>query len=178
MENNPKNTPPKDGDNKKKRNIWLPILIAVAVVSVIAVVIFVFDPLNFLKSDEDLIRERIEAFEDAYNNGDWEGILDCMDAGTRSMLNLTMGFAEGLMGEAFGMDISVADMFALSGIMLEGEFCTIEILNIQIDGDYAEVTVVMTMDMYDYSDSEEFVLPLVKEGSDWYITGMDDLFGY
>ena len=32
MENEPKKTPPQDGDNKKKRNIWLPILVALAVV--------------------------------------------------------------------------------------------------------------------------------------------------
>ncbi len=32
MNEQPKNTPPKNGDNKKPRNIWLPILIAVGVV--------------------------------------------------------------------------------------------------------------------------------------------------
>ena len=32
MNEQPKNTPPKDGDNKKPRNIWLPILIALGVV--------------------------------------------------------------------------------------------------------------------------------------------------
>ena len=32
MNEQPKNTPPKNGDNKKPRNIWLPILIALGVV--------------------------------------------------------------------------------------------------------------------------------------------------
>ena len=32
MSEQPKNTPPKDGDNKKPRNLWVPILIALGVV--------------------------------------------------------------------------------------------------------------------------------------------------
>ena len=148
------------------------ILIAAALIGVLAFVVFQFDLLNIFKSDEDLIRERVEAFEEAYNNTDWDGILDCLDYETRMTMELTMSFAEGLMGEAAGMDISMSDMFAMSGMFIEGDYCTIEILDIQIDGDYAMVTVEMSVELYDMSQSETATLPMVKEGNDWYISGM------
>ena len=148
------------------------ILIAAALIGVLVFVVFQFDLLNIFKSDEDLIRERVEAFEEAYNNTDWDGILDCLDYETRMTMELTMSFAEGLMGEAAGMDISMSDMFAMSGMFIEGDYCTIEILDIQIDGDYAMVTVEMSVELYDMSQSETATLPMVKEGNDWYISGM------
>ena len=46
---------------------------------------------------EELIKERIEQFVTAYNDGDMETVLDCLDAKTRNafqaMLNLLGGLA-------------------------------------------------------------------------------------
>ena len=146
-------------------------------IGVVAFVVIQFDLLNIFKSDEDLIRERVEEFEDAYNNTDWDAMLDCMDGATRAMMEMAMSFADGLMSEAAGFDMSMSDMFAMSGLMLEGDFCDMEVTNIQIDGDKANVTVRMTMEMYGYSESEEMVLPMVKEGTDWYISVKGELGG-
>jgi len=159
------------------------ILAAVAVISVVVVVLVVngYNPLNVFKSDEELIRERVEEFETAYNNTDWDAMMDCMDESTRAMMEMVMGFADSIMSEAIGFDMAMSDMFAMSGLMLEGEFCEMEVVDIQIDGDTARVTVRMTVDMYGYSDSEEMILPMVKEGNDWYISikgEMQDLIGY
>ena len=152
------------------------ILIGVAVFVVIQ-----FDLLNIFKSDEQLIRERVEEFETAYNNTDWDAMLDCMDASTRSMMEMIMGFADSMMSDAIGFDIGMSDMFAMSGLMLEGDFCEMEVVDIQIDGNTARVTVRMTVEMYGHSESEEMMLPMVKEGNDWYISikgEMGDIFGY
>ena len=159
------------------------ILAVVAVISVVVVVFVVngYNPLNVFKSDEELIRERVEEFETAYNNTDWDAMMDCMDESTRAMMEMVMGFADSIMSEAIGFDMAMSDMFAMRGLMLEGEFCEMEVVDIQINGDTARVTVRMTVDMYGYSDSEEMMLPMVKEGNDWYISikgEMQDLIGY
>ena len=36
------------------------------------------------KSDEELIRDRMNTFLTAYNSGDLQGVLQCMDAKTRN----------------------------------------------------------------------------------------------
>lgn len=146
------------------------IIAAAALVTVVVLVVVLLDPMNLFKSDEQLIRERIEAMETAYNDTDWDGVMDCMDESTRAMMDMVMGFADGLLSDSIGFDIAMSDMFAMSGLVLDGEFCQIEVLDIQIDGDTAMVTVRMTMDMYDYSDSQEATLPMIKEGGDWYIS--------
>ena len=123
----------------------------------------------------------MEEFETAYNNTDWDAMMDCMDESTRAMMEMIMGFADSIMSDAIGFDMAMSDMFAMSGLMLEGDFCEMEVVDIQIDGDTARVTVRMTVDMYGYSDSEEMMLPMVKEGNDWYISikgEMQDLIGY
>lgn len=157
------------------------IIAAVLVIGAAAFVVIQFDLLNLFKSDEDLIRERVEAFEAAYNNTDWDAMLDCMDTPTRAMMETVMSFADGMMSEAIGFEMGMSDLFAMSGLVLDGDFCQMEVTDIQINGEKAQVTVRMTLDMYDYSESEEMVLPMVKEGNDWYISikgEMGDIFGY
>ncbi len=150
---------------------WLIPLIAV--VAAVALV-FVFFP-NLFKSDETLIRERIQALEDAYNDGDYEAILECMDSQTQAMMEATMGLMDGLMGEASGMDIGITDLFGFAGAM--GDYCTITIQNIHIDGDYATVDVTMSLNMYGYQQSESTTLPMVKEDGDWFIGGLENFAG-
>ena len=157
------------------------ILAAVALVSVMVLVVVLLNSGSLFKSDEDLIRERIEALETAYNNTDWDGVMECMDESTQAMMDMVMGFADGLLSDSIGFDIAMSDLFAIGGLALDGDYCQIEVLDIQIDGDTAMVTVRMTMDMYEYSDSQEAMLPMVKEGGDWYISiegGMGSFFGY
>jgi len=131
---------------------------------------------NIFKSDETLIRDRIQAYEDACNNGDYEAMLECMDSETQALMEGSMSLMDGLFSEGTGLDIGMSDMFGLAGAM--GDFYDIEIVDIEIDGDYATVTVVMNAEVYDYStSSEEAELPMVKEGSDWYIGGLENAIG-
>ncbi|MBQ3088821.1 MAG: hypothetical protein IJC36_04215 [Clostridia bacterium] len=163
-------TPIKAAGKFSKIAKWLIPLCVVVVVAVIAV----FAGLgNIFKSDETLIRERIQAYEDACNNGDYEAMLECMDTETQALMEGTMSMMDGLFSEGTGLDIGMSDMFGMAGAM--GDFCNIEIENIEIDGEYATVTVVMSADVYGNSAStEEAELPMVKEGSDWYIGGLEN----
>ena len=152
---------------------WLIPLISVLVVAGVALFIFL-NYGNVFKSDEELIRERIQAYEDACNDGDYEAMLDCMDSQTQALMEATMGFMDGLFAEGTGMDFGITDMFGLAGLM--GDYCHIEIKNIAIDGEYATVTVVMSADLYGQEAStEEAELPMVKEDGDWFIGGLDNM---
>lgn len=152
---------------------WILPVVAFVVAAVVTFLIF---GTNLFKSDETLIRERIQAYEDACNDGDFEAMLDCMDSETKALMEGTMGFMDGLFQEGSGMDFGMSDMFGLAGAM--GDFFTVEITNIEIEGKYATVTVIMSADMYGYSEeTEEADLPMVKEGGDWYIGGMENMLG-
>ena len=150
----------------------------IAVLAVIAAAVFAvnhFNLLNLFKSDETLIRERIEALEDAYNDGDWDGMMECLDGPTQAIMELTMDFADGLISGAGGFDVSMRDMFSLGGLLLPGDNFRLEIKNIDIDGDRAVVTVVMYAELDDIKESEEAEFPMVKEDNDWYIGGLDNM---
>ena len=126
---------------------------------------------------EQLIRERIEAFEEAYTSGDYDGMLECMDSEMQSITEMSMGLMDGLMGEVAGFDfgVSMTDMFGLVGFM--GDFADFTVEDINITGDTAIVTVTLTMNMYGETSSEVTELPMVKEKGDWYIGGVSDMMG-
>ena len=157
---------------------WLIPLLALAAAAVVIVIVASGGKIaNIGKSDEQLIRERIAAFEEAYTSGDYDGMLECMDSEMQSITEMSMGLMDGLMGEVAGFDlgISMTDMFGLVGFM--GDFADFIIEDIVITGDTAMVTLTMNMDMYGESASDTMELPMVKEKGDWYIGGVSDMMG-
>lgn len=152
------------------------LLISALVIGSVVIVFFFTDLGNIFKSDEQLIRERIQAYEDACNNGDYEGMLDCMDGATRSLMESSMGILDGIFSEGTGLDFGMTDLFGFAGLM--GDYCNIQITNITIDGDHATVDIIMSMDVYGMEQqSTEAQLPMVKENGDWYIGGIDNMLG-
>ena len=131
---------------------WVKVL---AILVVIAGIIFAAIQLLF-PSDEDLIRDRIETFTEACNDGDIEVLIGCFDKQTRTLYDASMGIAEGLMGE----------LMELGGLQLGGMMdVDIEIKSIKIDDDEAEVDMVMTANGETVSD----VIQMCEEDGDWYI---------
>lgn len=152
------------------------LLISALAIGSVVIVFFFTDLGNIFKSDEQLIRERIQAYEDACNNGDYEGMLDCMDGATRSLMESSMGILDGIFSEGTGLDFGMTDLFGFAGLM--GDYCNIQITNITIDGDHATVDIIMSMDVYGMEQqSTEAQLPMVKENGDWYIGGIDNMLG-
>ncbi len=139
-----------------------------AILSVVLVVSFCCSCsfLNFFKSDEQIIGERIEAFASAYSDGDFEALFGCFDKRTRKTYETVLGVADGIFGGLTGFDIPIGDLFELGGMYAAGEFdMQIEIESIEVKGDKAIAKVTMIAD--GDSESEEFVL--CKEDYDWYI---------
>lgn len=155
---------------------WLiPAIILAAAVAAVVLILTLTGVVG--KSDEELIRERIAAFEEAYTSGDYDGMMDCLDSQMQAATEMSMGLMDGLMGEMTGFDLGVgmSDMFGLVGIM--GDFADFVIDGIEIDGDNAVVTLTMNMNMYGETMSDQTALPMVKEKGDWYIGGVTDVVG-
>ena len=152
------------------------LLISALAIGSVVIVFFFTDLGNIFKSDEQLIRERIQAYEDACTHGAYEGMLDCMDGATRSLMESSMGILDGIFSEGTGLDFGMTDLFGFAGLM--GDYCNIQITNITIDGDHATVDIIMSMDVYGMEQqSTEAQLPMVKENGDWYIGGIDNMLG-
>jgi len=134
----------------------------------------------FFKSDEQLIRDRIDTLEEAYNDMDMEEMFGCFDKQTRKAYDTVIGMAEGLIGGVTGFDLPLGDMMELGGMEMGGEVeMEIEILSIEINDD--EATVEITMNYGEKQESD--TLKMCKEDSDWYIdysgtTGQSIMSGF
>lgn len=83
-------------------------------------------------SDETLIKKRITSFVSAYNDGDLEAVIACLDRGTRTELEAWINILKGVTGKLVGISFNLSDLFAigagLSGSMSGDD----EILKVQI----------------------------------------------
>ena len=148
----------------------------------------------FQKSDEELIAERVGAFLNAYNNGDMDGVLACMDDKTRNMMKASMNVAGGIFGGLTGFNFNTSDLFALGmGIWDDGAlFLNITDINI-LDKENAVVTTEVDLEKtmeavenqfgqwIDVSSIEmlneytiEIYFTMVYENDGWYISDMSD----
>lgn len=123
-------------------------------------------------TNEELIEERINTFLTAYNSGDMETVLECLDAKNRqtfqAMLNILGGFAGALTG--FSVDLS--DLFALGISTASGDFMKLKITDIKVT-DSTNAVVTATMDL-NGSDTHTIYLKMVYENDGWYIQNMTD----
>ena len=150
----------------------LKCFLALALVAAVVVGVLYFT--GFFKSDETLIRERIEAFEEAYNNGDLEGVTDCFDPKSRGVLNSVMGLTGEAISGLAGFDIDMGSMFSLGSLALPDDGFRVEILEIEISGDYATVSVHLTAELnvtgIDAAGLDEYgTFTMVKDDGDWFI---------
>lgn len=124
------------------------------------------------KSDEMMIENRMKEFLNAYNSGDLEGTLACLDAKTRNTYRAALKIGNGLIGLT-GYSIDVADMFSLGiGLMADGDVLKFDEMVISITSD-TKATVSGTVQYCEqgtkYRKTVSF--ELVKEEKDWYICG-------
>ena len=125
---------------------------------------------NLFLSDEDRIRNRMEAFEKAYNAGDMEKCLECLDSKTRNQYSALVNIGNALIGKT-GFKIAIADMFALGvAVMDEGDVLAFENLDITIkSGDTAVVKATMAYTEHSDTTKSTVTFKLVKEDGDGYI---------
>lgn len=144
------------------------------IISVLFVVCFLFG-CEKKKTDEELIRGRIDTFVTVYNDGDFEGVLECFDAKTRNTLQATFNVLGGLVGGLTGFSFDLGDLFTLGIAMMDGEVLAIEVDEISIDSDSAVVSAKMGYADIGQESVEVVYIMLVKEGEDWFIQDITDI---
>ena len=129
------------------------------------------------KSDEQLIRERIESFVVAFNAADFEALAECLDTRNRNTLQSVFSIADSVGGALFknitgvGLDISLNDIFGLAmGYVGDVTLIEIDVNEITLESkNRASVSVTMTSDIDPNPFEDVEALILVKEKDDWFI---------
>lgn len=124
------------------------------------------------KSDEEMIEDRMNSFQSAYNTGDMEGVLECFDAKTRNTYKSALNVGSALIGIT-GFNVNMADLFGLGiAVMDEDELLHFDEMEISVISDNrAKVTVTTYYRGDDSGNSSQTTFTLVKESGDWYIAG-------
>ena len=147
---------------KSRSLAWLWISLITILIGAI-----IFVGINFFKSDEQKIRERLDDFSEACNDGDIEEMIECFDKKTRKYYETSIDLAESLFSGITGFDLPLGDTAGLIGLQDLGVQINIEFVveEIIIEGDTATVTVTMT----ELGTSETDEVKMCKEDDDWYI---------
>ncbi len=123
-------------------------------------------------TNEELITERIETFLTAYNTGDMEEVLECLDAKTRNTLQAMMNLLGGVVGGMAGFDIDLSDLFSLGVSTTQGDFMKLEIKDINVtNNSRATATTVMNLTG---AGTQTIYFEMVYEKDGWYIHDMTD----
>lgn len=126
------------------------------------------------KSDEELIESRINTFLKAYNSGDMDAVLECLDAKTKNTYKSAMNIGNALIGKT-GFDISLSDMFSIGvGILSDEDILSISNMAVSIIDDN-NATVDVTLGYRDkMTDTlEKAVFTMIKEDNDWFIKNLE-----
>lgn len=125
------------------------------------------------KSDEELIELKINQFLKAYNSGDMDSVLECLDSKTRNTYESAMNIGNALIGKS-GFKIGISDLFGIAvGTISEEDILTISEINIAIKNE-TEATVDVTLAYKDnISDTKESAyFTMVKEDNEWFIKNL------
>ena len=126
------------------------------------------------KSDEELVRERIDTFVTTYNDGDFDGVLECFDTKTRKTLEATFNLMGGLIGGLTGFSFDLSDFFTLGVAMMDGDVLAIEVSEVSINGEQAVATAQLGFVDIGKESIEDVYITLVKENGDWFIQDMQE----
>ena len=122
------------------------------------------------KTDEQLIRERIDTFLEAYNDGDMEEVLACLDEKTSNTFNALLNVMGGIAGGLTGVDIDLRDLFSLGVAIKEGDFITLSVSEIKITSPSAVATTTTTL----LGGTHTIYFVMTYENDGWYISNMTD----
>lgn len=119
------------------------------------------------KSDEELIRDRIVKYFDCANNGDYNGLLGCLNstgrAGLESMMNL--------LGDYAGMNLN--DLLNVGSLFGGSDLYSMRVDsvdNILVNGDKATAKVTMSATVNGQTQTVSDNMELVKEDGDWFVS--------
>ena len=121
------------------------------------------------KSDEEMIYDRLEAFLEAYNGGDFDELIECMDRKSRSAFKSVAHLFETDTGYSLG-DIFGVSVYGVS----EGNLLDVVVLDLLIDEEKATVRAEMTYSDKLITASDKVKFMMVKEDDDWFVSDIKD----
>lgn len=135
---------------------------------------------SFLKSDEEQIRDRLDAFESACNSGDLDGALDCLDKSSRNTYSAMFDLGNVLFGGLTGIEIEIRDLMAVVLGFSPQDFFELQIQNISLDSkETATITVSLSItdpQTGEVASQDGLEIPMIKENWDWYIDARIDWY--
>lgn len=123
------------------------------------------------KTDEELIRERIDTFLTAYNDGDMEEVLNCLDAKSKNTFNALLNVMGGLAGGLTGFSFDLRDLFSLGVAVMDGYSLHFDISGVETNGGKAVATATMNTSPTEFST---VYISLIYENDAWYIQDISD----
>ena len=123
-------------------------------------------------TNQELIENRITTFVTAYNDGDMDAVLSCLDAKTRNAFQAMLNLLGGLAGSAAGFNIDLSDLFSLGVSTTSGDFMELEITEINVINS-SNATVTTTMNLTG-AGTQTIYFVMVYENDGWYIHDMTD----
>ena len=123
------------------------------------------------KTDEQKIEERIDKFTSAYNTGDWEKVVDCLNAKSRNAMKGYTNLLGGVFGKLTGIGLDMTAIFGLGVGVYDGDVMNIELSRIVI---VDEDNAIAVGHMHLYKQDAPVYFIMTKEDRDWYIEDMTD----
>ncbi len=150
-----------------KKFILISLLITITVLCFTACDLIKEEP-----SDEEKIEICIMSFTEAYNDGDVEKAMEYMTGAQKNAIKSMLN----LVGIFTGYDASTifASVFSLGVATSDGDFMEVEIIEISIDGEEAEVSTKITFPDTQQEEDEISYFHLKKKDGQWLITDITD----
>ncbi len=131
---------------------------------------------NNTVTDEYLIRECVETFLTAYNEGDMDAVLECLDAKSRNAMEAMLNLLGGIAGSYAGFDIDLKDLFSLGVSTVDGDFMLLDIISIEMRGS-SEAVVTTSMSLPGGMNDEKIYFITIYEKGKWCISDITDKKG-
>ncbi len=130
-------------------------------------------------TDEKKINDVLDEFQQAYADGDMQGVISCFDRKTQNAVGASVNIGNALISKFSGISVGLSDMFTLG--VAAGNFA-IEFSDREINtvsDTTAQVTGTLTEKYNDTFEGEveqqtRAVFTLVKEDGDWHISNIED----
>ncbi len=146
----------------------------IAVFLILSLCLFVMSACNMPKTDEEMIESRINKFVKAYNSGDIDIVMECLDAKSRNAFKSAISIGNALIGKT-GFGIDIADFFGLGvGVFSDDDMITISDIRINMSSEKkAIVDVTFGYKDKNSSTKEKAFFTMVKEDKDWFIKDLE-----
>ncbi len=131
---------------------------------------------NNTVTDEYLIRECVETFLTAYNEGDMDAVLECLDAKSRNAMEAMLNLLGGVAGSYTGFDIDLKDLFSLGVSTVDDDFMLLNIISVEMRGS-SEAVVTTSMSLHGGMNDEKIYFIMVYEKGQWCISDITDKKG-